>query len=118
MGIKTRGFYSDVKSVEKVFKKCTKIVINKNVMEICTFPLLLIFVKLVLPITFFSTFLKNFFKVFDLSFLILSKKIFTVILVLFSNFEARHTETATKSKNVLSKYVLDLNFAPIKGLCS
>ncbi len=31
------------------------------------------------------------------------------------NFEAKRAENGAKNKNVLSKYVLDLNFSPIKG---
>jgi hypothetical protein len=49
-------FHADFESVEKVLKKCTKKVIIKNVTEICTFSLLLMFVKLVLLITFLCLF--------------------------------------------------------------
>jgi hypothetical protein len=52
MGIKTQNI-TDFESDEKVFKKCTKKVISKNMMEICPFSCLLMFVKLVLLITFF-----------------------------------------------------------------
>ncbi len=43
-----------------------------------------------------------------------NKKFFSVILVLFSNFEAKRAKNGAKIKNVLRKSVLDLNFAPIK----
>jgi hypothetical protein len=41
------------------------------------------------------------------------KKKKIVILVLFSNFEAKRAKNG--SNNLFSKWVLDLNFAPIKG---
>ncbi len=37
MGIKNAEFHADFKSDEKVLKNCTKKVISKIVMEICTF---------------------------------------------------------------------------------
>jgi hypothetical protein len=37
MDMKHAEFHTDLKSVKKVFQKCTKKVISKNVMEICTF---------------------------------------------------------------------------------
>ncbi len=36
MGIKNAKFHTDLESVKKVVKKCTKNVISKNVTEICT----------------------------------------------------------------------------------
>ncbi len=90
MDIKNAEFHADFKSVEKVFKNVPKKVISKNMTEICTFSLLLMFIKLVLIITFFGTFFK-------------------FIIVLFSNFEAKQC----RKKSKLSKGVLDLNFAPI-----
>jgi hypothetical protein len=53
---KKTEFHVDFKSVEKDFKKGTKKVISKNVTETCAFPLLLMFIKLVLLITFFGSF--------------------------------------------------------------
>jgi hypothetical protein len=44
-----------------------KKVISKNVTEKCTFSLLLMFVKLVLLITFFSAFFHNLFNGFEIS---------------------------------------------------
>ncbi len=44
-----------------------KKVISKNVTEICTFSLLLMFVNLVLLITFFGAFFQNFFNGFEIS---------------------------------------------------
>jgi hypothetical protein len=44
-----------------------KKVISKNLTKIGTFPLLLMFVKLVLPITFFGAFFQNFFNGFEIS---------------------------------------------------
>jgi hypothetical protein len=49
---KNAEFYADFESVEKDLKKFPKKVISKNVTEICTFSLLLMFIKLVLLITF------------------------------------------------------------------
>ncbi len=44
------------------------------------------------------------------------QKIFKGILVLFSNFEAKRAKNSAKNKkNILSKCVLDSNFAPNKG---
>jgi hypothetical protein len=60
-------FHADFKSVEKVLKKCTKKGLIKNVTEICPFSLLLMFVKLVLLITFFGVFFYNFFNGFEIS---------------------------------------------------
>ncbi len=51
MVIKNAEFHADFKSVEKVYKKCIKKVISRNMTEICTFSVLRIFVKLVLLIT-------------------------------------------------------------------
>jgi hypothetical protein len=44
-----------------------KKVMSKNVTEKCTFSLLLMFVKLVLLITFFGAFVNNFFNGFEIS---------------------------------------------------
>jgi hypothetical protein len=49
---KNAEFHANFKSVEKFWKNAPKNVICKNVTEICTFLHLLIFVKLVLLITF------------------------------------------------------------------
>jgi hypothetical protein len=79
------------------------------------------FVKLVLLITFLLHFLKLFQWIWNqheiLHFLYLFYfKENWVIFVLFLNFEAkRPKKRRQKSLNVLSKCVLDLNFAPIKG---
>jgi hypothetical protein len=44
------------------------------------------------------------------------KKIFKVKLVLFSIFDAKRRKNGPKNQtNVVSKCVLDLHFAPIKG---
>ena len=76
-----------------------------------------------LLITFFGSFFQNFFNGFEISlkfcfftpFSIFSKKnFFQVILVLFSNFEAKSAKTAQKIKIC----ILDFNFAPIKGYSS
>ncbi len=53
-------------SVEKVLKNTPREVISQNVTEICTFSLLFIFVQLVLLITFFGAFFKNFFNGFKI----------------------------------------------------
>ncbi len=76
---------------------------SKNVTEICTFPLLLMFVKLVLLITFLVHFL-NFFNGFEISmkFCVLcylfdkKNKNDIVILVLFSTFEAKREKRGQK----------------------
>jgi hypothetical protein len=89
MGIKNAEFHADFKSVENVFKNCTKKLFSKNMTEICTFSTFThvrqtssFFIeppatghhqwsgakkKLVLLITFFGAFLKNFFDGFEIS---------------------------------------------------
>ncbi len=75
---------------------------------------------------FFGAFFYNFFNGFEISvkfwffftpFLIFcKKKIFCVIFVLFSNFEAKRAKNGSKNqKSLFGKCVLDFNFAPIKG---
>ncbi len=90
-------FYAGFKSVEKVFKKCTKKLLAKTWWKYALFPLLHIFVKFVLLIIIFGAFIWNFFNSFEISmkfyvllFLFWFKKIkFYILLVLFSIFEAK-----------------------------
>jgi hypothetical protein len=120
---KNAEFHADFKSVEKVLQKCTeKKLLAKMWWKYALFPLLLMFIKLVLFIPFlvhffktFSTDMKSawnyaFFDTFCLNFFLY------VILVLFSNFAAKTRKKGAKNQeHVLSKYFLDLNFAPIIG---
>jgi hypothetical protein len=92
--------------------------ISKHVTEICPFSLLLMFVKLVLLITFFSAFF-YFFNGLKISVILFKKIFFCLILALFEKFEAKRAKNGSKNqKNVFSKCVLDFNFAAIKGLYS
>ncbi len=70
MGIKNVEFHADFKSIEKVLKNVPKKAISKNVTEISTF----------------STF------TFYL------KKNLGVLIVLFSNFEAKRAKNGTKNQ--------------------
>jgi hypothetical protein len=88
-----------------------KKVISKNVTEKYTFSLLLMFVKLVLLITFFCCIFSQLFQRirnqreilrFLTPFLIKKKKFFKAIFVLFSNFEAKRAKTAQKIKKPIS----------------
>jgi hypothetical protein len=64
---KNAEFHADFESVVKVLKKCTKKVIGKNMTEICAFSHLIMFVRLVLLITFFGATFYNFFNGFKIS---------------------------------------------------
>ncbi len=105
-----------------------KKVISKNVTEICTFSTFTHVRQTCFAynfITFFGAFFNNFFNGFEISvkfcvflhlFDFFPKKIVYVILVLFSNFEAKRAKNGSKIKKyVFCKCVLEFNFAPIKG---
>jgi hypothetical protein len=89
MGIKTRRI-SHIFQIHWKIKKITKKVISKNVMEYALFLLLLMFVKLVLLITFWVHFLKS-----------------------FSTYLKSAWNSTTKIRKC--KCVLDLNFASVNG---
>ncbi len=60
-GIKNAEFHADFESVEKVLKKCTeKKLLAKTWRKNSLFSILLMFVKLVLLITFFGAIFNNF----------------------------------------------------------
>jgi hypothetical protein len=80
-----------------------KKVISKNVTEICTFPLLLMFVKLVLLLIVLCAFLKNFlngfefsmkFCVFDTFFNFFKKNLFRSCLYFFQTLKPNTQKTA------------------------
>jgi hypothetical protein len=77
------------------------------VAEICTFSTFTHVCQTYFAYNFFGAFFRIFFYPFQ-------KKIFGHISTFFYTRKKLHQ----KSKNVLSKCVLDLNFAPIKGLRS
>ncbi len=122
---KNAEFHADFKSVERFFEKMNpkKSYQQKRDGNMHFFSLLLMFIKLVLLVTFFWFIFYNFstdqreILRFLISFLVfLQKKILGVILGLFANFEAKCAKNGSKkSKNVFCKCVLDFNFAPIKG---
>jgi hypothetical protein len=98
----SRWFRIRCKSFEKMNPKK---VISKNVKEICTFSLLLMFVKLVLLVTFFWCIFYNFFSGFEIrvKFCVFDvffdkKKKFGVILALFANFEAKCAKNGAKNQ--------------------
>jgi hypothetical protein len=106
----------------KIFlKNVQKKLLAKTWQKYTLFSLLLIFVKLVLLITFFGVFFYNFFNGFEIS---MKLCVFLYLLWFFpkyflghiSNFFILWSQTRKKrhqkSKNVLSKCVLNLNFAP------
>jgi hypothetical protein len=61
---KNPEFQADFELVEKVFKKCTKKVISKNVMEICTFFTFTLVRQTCFADNFFVAFFNNFFNGF------------------------------------------------------
>ncbi len=117
---------ADLKSIKKVFKKFTKKkVLAKMWRKYALFPLLLMFVKIVLLITFLCAFFKNFFNRFVISMkfcvfwhLFLIKKKNLGQISTFLNFETKlRKKRRQKSKNVLSKCVLDFKFCTHQRVC-
>jgi hypothetical protein len=90
-------------------------------MEICTFSLVIMFVKIVLFIIFLVPFLKLFQYVWNqheilgflLPFWIFVQKICFMSYNHFLNFAAKPQKPAQKIKNVFSKCVLDIDCSPI-----
>ncbi len=123
MGIKNTEFHADSGSVEKNLKNTPK----KAEMwrKYALFTLLLMFVKLVLLITFVCAFFNNFlngskismkFCVFWCLFWLFQNKIFYChISTFWKLWSQTRKKRLKKSKIVFSKCVLDFNFAPIKG---
>ncbi len=108
---KNAEFHADFESVEKVLIKWTqKKLLEKTWRKYALFSLLLMFVKLVLLVTFFCAFFISFFCIF------LQKKIFWGHISTFCKLWSQtRKKRLKKSKNVFCKCVLDFNFAPIKG---
>ncbi len=105
---KTQKFHADFKSVEKIIKMYKKKLLAKTWRKYELFPLLLMFVKLVLLITFFGAFCKTFSTnlksawnsaFFDIFFNFF-KFFFVVILVLFPNFEAKRAKNGVKNQKM------------------
>ncbi len=112
-------FHTDFKSVEKVLKEFTKKVLTKMWRRYALFPLLLMFVKLVLLIcNYFWYIFLNFFNGLEIS---MKSCVFCTFFDLKKNVGHNSTlkpntqKTAPKIRKVLSKCVSYLNFAPIKG---
>jgi hypothetical protein len=122
-GIKNAEFHADFKSFEKVFKNVQKKLLAKMWRKYALFPLLLMFIKLVLLITFvWGFFLKLFQRIWNQHEILRFLKPFlfkTFFLrsyeYFFQTLKPNAQKRRQKSKNVLSKCVLDLNFAAIKG---
>ncbi len=105
---KTQNFTLISNPLKKVWKNEPKKVISKNVTEICIFSLLLMFVKLVLLVTFFCCiFLQLFQRIrnqreilrFMTSFFyFFTKKNFSIILALLANFEAKCAKNGSKNQ--------------------
>jgi hypothetical protein len=124
---KNADFHADFESVEKVLKKCfKKKLLAKTWRKNAIFSLLLMFVKLVLLITFFGCIFSQLFQRirsqreilrFLTPFLIFFQKIFFLghISIFFKLWSQTRKKRLKKSKNVFSKCVLDFNFATIKG---
>jgi hypothetical protein len=123
---KNAEFHANFESVEKVLKKCTKKkLLAKKWRKNALFSLLLMFVKLVLLITFVCAFFNNFFNGFEISvkfcvfwhlFGFFQQNIFLGhICTFFKLWSQTRKKRLKKSKNVFCKCVLDFNFAPIKG---
>ncbi len=121
--------HADFESNEKVLKKCTKKkLLAKTWRKNALFSLLLMFVKLVLLITFLCAFFHNFFNGFEISvkfcifwhlFRFFKKKNFQVIFVLFSNFEAKRARNDSKNQKTYFVNVSKISILhPSKGLYS
>ncbi len=102
---KTQNFTLISNPLKKFWKNVQTKVVSKNVTEICPFSLLLMFVKLVLLITFWGHFFTTFSTdsksawnsaIFDI--FVDLKKINCVILALFKNFEAKRTKNGSKNQ--------------------
>jgi hypothetical protein len=110
---KNPEFHADFKSVEKVFKKFTKKVLSKTLTEICTFSTFTHVGQTCFAYNFFVHFFKTFSTYLKSAGNSLQRAIRTalltairnlvlyyyIILVLFSNFEAKRTKKAPKIKN-------------------
>jgi hypothetical protein len=120
-------FHADFESVEKVLKKCAKKkLLAKTWRKNALFSLLLMFVKLVLLITFFWCIFSQLFqrirnqreilRFFKTFFDFFKKNYFLGhISTFFKLWSQTRKKRLKKSKNVFCKCVLDFNFAPIKG---
>jgi hypothetical protein len=117
---------ADFESVEKVLKKCSKKkLLAKTWRKYALFSLLLMFVKLVLLVPILCAFFYNFFNGFEISVKLCVFYIFfdffqtKIFLGPISNFcklwSQMRKKRLKKSKNIVCKCVLDLNFAPITG---
>jgi hypothetical protein len=103
---KNAEFHADFESVEKGLKKFTqKKLLAKTWRKYALFSLLLMFVKLVLLVTFlvhfFTTFSTDYKSAWNSAFLIsffifFTKNIYWVILALFANFEAKCAKNGSK----------------------
>ncbi len=101
---KNAEFHTDFKSVENVLKKCTKKYAAKIWQKYALFPLLLMFVKLALLITFLvhlvqkkiSTDLKSAWN--SDTFFIMCQKIFFGHISPFLNCEAKRAKNGAKNK--------------------
>ena len=127
MGIKkrrfSRWFWIRWKSFEKIYKKK---LLAKTWWKNALFSLLLMFVKLVLLITFFWCIFQQLFQRirnqreilrFLTPFSIFSKQnFFYVILVLFSNFDCKCAGNGSKKRKIIFyECILEFNYATIKG---
>ena len=122
MGIKKRRnshwFGTHWKRFEKMHLKK---LLAKMWRKYALFSLLLMFVKLVLLITFFCAFCNNFSAwnsaFFDTFFDFFLKKFFFLghITTFFKLWSQARKKRLKKSKNVFCNCVLDFNFAPING---
>ncbi len=118
----SRWFRIRWKSFEKVYQKK---LLAKTWRKNALFSLLLMFVKLVLLITFFWCIFSQFFQRirnqreilrFKTPFLIFQTKfILGHISTFFELWSQMRKKTAQKIKKLIQKCVLDFNFAPIKG---
>ncbi len=104
-GIKNAEFHADFKSVENFFKKFTKKVVSKISLTNTSKRRKSAYFHHIFADNIFGTFLKNFFNRFEMgvkfcvfdTFLIFSNQIFLkVILILFSNFEAKRAKNGSK----------------------
>jgi hypothetical protein len=101
---------------KKFFKNVPKKVLAKTWRKYALFPLLLMYVKLVLLLTFLLHFSKKFLRIWNqheiLRFLYLfwfKKKIY-VIVALFSNFEAKRAKNGAKNQKTYKVQYMCLKF--------
>jgi hypothetical protein len=123
MGIKKRRISRWFRICWKRFEKMhQKKLLAKTWQKYALFSLLLMFVKLVLLITFFCVFFNNSFNGFEISVFwhllwFFIKKFKYIIIVLFSNFEAKRAKNSSKNQKTYLVNVSRFQFCTHQRVC-